>query len=681
MKAYCLLLCLSLLSFMRLSAQCPSNITIPPSGFGFAPGAHVTVYADTSDPAIAAEYSNIATGIYSWNTVNAVTYSIYPGLSGYSASTDPQNPTWAIKTDPNPTATNNGGAQTGPSNGLSGVIQDGLTRINQSAVNSGNVQNLMVHETTHPNWNWECQSTTAGACNAVASNTNGNTQSAPTACDISATRSNTYKGPSSSISQSDDGTPTTCSDNAPCPGASCDNGLWNTTSCQAVPSTQCYDDPPCTNAQCVGTNIWDTSSCGSVSTAQCDDASPCDGAVCVSDNTWDTSQCTDSDCPDVCDTDCSDYDYDSCYGSGDDGGGGSCECQDDYGNCTICEESFHKAPGGVPLMKRVEMYKPIATETVDPSLLGMPYSQTELGTKCVAPPDKTTQAVTQYVFEKNHVANASQLTLVSSGPANDDCYWRYRYQIGPAQREITLYLAPDHRYLTPVLFDSNSNPLVEEKAQREAVARSLSSSTAASRGKKDATVTIVEFSDFECPYCQHLTDTLERDILPSDPDVRVVFRNFPLSMHPWAQQAAEIAACAQMQSDVAFWKLHDYIFANQRGITPANINDRLMAVVDADTTVERDAFHSCVERGLTMGPISKDVALGKRFGVRSTPTFFVNGFRVEGFRDAAQLKELIDDARSGKQGPSFAGETGPSAKNVATAVPSTASGDRCGVTK
>lgn len=311
------------------------------------------------------------------------------------------------------------------------------------------------------------------------------------------------------------------------------------------------------------------------------------------------------------------------------------------------------------------------------ALLDSAHGQGKTPAKCEAPSPSVTSSVTEYVFEKNHVSTASQLILVSNGQANDDCYWQYKYQIAPAQSQIVLYLAPDHRYLAPTLFDRTADPLAEEKSQRETIVRSLTSSIAASRGRKDATVTLVEFSDFECPYCQRLTAMLEKEIIPNDPDLKVVFRNFPLPMHPWAEQAAEIATCAEMQSDTVFWKLHDYLFSNQRDITPTNVSEKLFAVADAEPGIKHDVFHACVDEALTMGPVSKDVEIGKRFGVRATPTIFLNGSKVEGVRDAAQLKELIESARAGKL-PATMPEVPQSGSRTAAANrPAPANSDAC----
>jgi protein-disulfide isomerase len=267
---------------------------------------------------------------------------------------------------------------------------------------------------------------------------------------------------------------------------------------------------------------------------------------------------------------------------------------------------------------------------------------------CPVLDSKTSESVTEYVTAKYHIISVSQLSLKDSGQANADCYWKFEYEILSSRQNITLYLTPDRKYLVPAIYDRSSDPLAEERQLREESIRVLAMGHAASEGSRTGSVTIVEFSDFECPYCQKLTTILEKEVLPDDPDIRVVFRNFPLPMHPWAQAAAQIAGCAELQNDKAFWKMHDYIFQNQHDLTTANINPRLMALADSQPELNRDAFRACVDEGLSMGPVSKDVELGKRFDVHATPTFFINGIKVEGIRDSVQLKRLIAQARSGQ---------------------------------
>ncbi len=284
------------------------------------------------------------------------------------------------------------------------------------------------------------------------------------------------------------------------------------------------------------------------------------------------------------------------------------------------------------------------------------HAQSGAVNRCQAPGVTVTAGVTEYVLKKYHLASAEQLVPVESVKANDDCYWKFRFQVASSHREIVLYLAPDRRYLTTTLYDRTSDPLLEEKQQRNEAIKALSVGRSPSRGPKDAPVTVTEFSDFECPYCQRLTNILEKEVLPSEPGMRIVFKNFPLAMHPWARQAAQLTACAGMQSDEAFWVLHDYVFSNQKEITPSNVEERIGSFADQQPSLDHKAFHDCVDQGLTVGPVMKDEELGRKEGVHATPTVFINGTRIEGIRDAAQLKELISAAKRGELQPTPAAQ-------------------------
>ena len=129
--------------------------------------------------------------------------------------------------------------------------------------------------------------------------------------------------------------------------------------------------------------------------------------------------------------------------------------------------------------------------------------------------------------------------------------------------------------------------------------------------------------------------------------MQIIFKNYPLPMHPWARSAAQLVACAGMQNDDAFWKLHDFAFSNQKELTAENVEERIGAFADQQSGIDHKAFHECVDRGLTVGPVLKDEELGRKEGVHATPTIFINGTRIEGIRDAAQLKQLIASARNG----------------------------------
>jgi protein-disulfide isomerase len=261
---------------------------------------------------------------------------------------------------------------------------------------------------------------------------------------------------------------------------------------------------------------------------------------------------------------------------------------------------------------------------------------------CSAPSDSKRTQVLDYVIARYKVASKADLVLIENKQANDACFWLFKYK--STQREITLYLSPDGSYLTPTLFDMRINPQVEEAANRERISRSLVSGSSPSIGPKDAAVTIVEFSDFQCPYCRRMADMLAKSNLKgSSTQTRIVFKFFPLPMHPWASDAAKIAECVSLQNPDEFWKVHDYIFGNQQQLNIGNLKDRLSDFIAANVKIDQTQFKTCIDNDLALGPVTKDVNLGKSLGVSGTPTLFINGEIYRGIKDAAQLRSIIEE--------------------------------------
>jgi len=215
---------------------------------------------------------------------------------------------------------------------------------------------------------------------------------------------------------------------------------------------------------------------------------------------------------------------------------------------------------------------------------------------------------------------------------------------------MELIASPDFRFLTSELLDSRLDPAEEALRQARAIAKKLTAGDAASLGPKDAPVTLVLFSDFQCPFCSQMAAGLMREIIPADGDkIRLIFRNFPLPMHTWARAAAEATACARKQSDDYFWPLHDYIFAHQRELTIDNMASRVSQQASTVDGFDLLRFKSCVDQKETASMVDQDLALGGEMKVNGTPTLFINGQRVAGYR-AEEIRTLIREKISGGGG-------------------------------
>jgi predicted DsbA family dithiol-disulfide isomerase len=158
-----------------------------------------------------------------------------------------------------------------------------------------------------------------------------------------------------------------------------------------------------------------------------------------------------------------------------------------------------------------------------------------------------------------------------------------------------------------------------------------------SQGPESAAVTIVEFSDFQCPFCGGLFPTLKA-IEKTYPDkVRLVYRQFPLtSIHPFAQKAAEASLCANDQK--RFWEFHDSMFSDQMHLTVDDLKKRAV-----DLKLNTADFNTCLDSGAKVNAVKKDIEEGSKAGANSTPTMFINGRLLSGNQPYTDIREIIED--------------------------------------
>jgi len=156
-----------------------------------------------------------------------------------------------------------------------------------------------------------------------------------------------------------------------------------------------------------------------------------------------------------------------------------------------------------------------------------------------------------------------------------------------------------------------------------------------SLGKPDAPVTIIEFSDYQCPFCERFFSTtlpaLKADYIATG-KVRYVFRDFPLdSIHPQARKAAEAAHCAGEQGK--YWEMHDRLFKNQRALMVDNLKG-----FARDLGLKVEDFNSCLDQGKYANAVSEHLAAGSAVGVTGTPTFFIGKTAADGTIEATSLR-------------------------------------------
>ena len=206
-------------------------------------------------------------------------------------------------------------------------------------------------------------------------------------------------------------------------------------------------------------------------------------------------------------------------------------------------------------------------------------------------------------------------------------------KLGENEQTGKVYVTKDGKYMfRGEVSDLSKDPMVETRTQ-------LETKDSPSLGPANAPVTLVEFSDFECPVCRALHDAL-RGMLPNYPQLRVVFKDFPLEqIHPWARTAALAGRCAYQQNPPAFWKMYDFIYDGQDLISPENAWGK-MTDFASQSGLNADVFKSCMASPEAGAAVDASRANGILLEVGSTPTMFVNGRRIVG-ADPHTLEQYI----------------------------------------
>jgi protein-disulfide isomerase len=208
---------------------------------------------------------------------------------------------------------------------------------------------------------------------------------------------------------------------------------------------------------------------------------------------------------------------------------------------------------------------------------------------------------------------------------------------GEASQEETFYVSKDgQKIIRGTVFDLAQNPFKTDLDK-------IKTDYQPSIGTPGAPVVLVEFSDFECPYCQQQAKMLREELVKAYPkEVRLYYLDFPLeSLHPWAKSAAMIGRCVFHQNAAAFWDYHDWIFENQEQVTPENLKDKSFEFAKSKG-IDASQLSKCVETGATEAEVNKTRAEGKALDINSTPTMFVNGRRMVGSLQWPEVKRVID---------------------------------------
>jgi protein-disulfide isomerase len=250
-----------------------------------------------------------------------------------------------------------------------------------------------------------------------------------------------------------------------------------------------------------------------------------------------------------------------------------------------------------------------------------------------------TEAKAKGVSKDQLIADATKAAPVTDADV-DKFYDENKAQIPPTvtkeQVRTTFYASLETKYKADYLMEPVRVPV------------DAASYTAPTEGPATAPVQIVEFSDFQCPYCSRLLPTLQQVKQKYGDKIHLTFRQYPLPIHNNAPKAAEAALCANDQGK--FWQMHDAMFADQGGLAA----DGLKAKAGKIEGLKADVFNSCLDSGKHAEEVKKDIAAGSAAGVNGTPAMFVNGRFISGAVPLDDITKVIDDElkRSGDKSAS-----------------------------
>jgi predicted DsbA family dithiol-disulfide isomerase len=174
----------------------------------------------------------------------------------------------------------------------------------------------------------------------------------------------------------------------------------------------------------------------------------------------------------------------------------------------------------------------------------------------------------------------------------------------------------------------------------------------ATAGPASAPVTIVEFGDFQCPYCARAFTEIETVVNTTYKDrVRLIWKNFPLNIHPWAEQAAVAAECAREQNPAAFWTFARNFYRDQNEITPQNLREHIDAYTKGQS-LDSSAMNACILGKGAEDRVQQDIKDAQAAHLSSTPTFLVNGVPVIGLPSSEVfdfvIKSQLQNVRAAK---------------------------------
>ncbi len=253
----------------------------------------------------------------------------------------------------------------------------------------------------------------------------------------------------------------------------------------------------------------------------------------------------------------------------------------------------------------------------------------------------TREEIIRYVRERFNIPDSVQLSV---GEFRNSAYADF-YETtltlddGKQRRTQEFFVSKNGRYLIEGnIFTLGADP-------RQEVLRSISLGDEPCQGPANAPVTIVEYSDLQCPVCAHFHDFLEKEVIPKYGNkVRVVFKEFPLAaIHDWAQTGALASECAYQIDPAKFVPFRSLVFQNQPSINVENSRDMLLHL-GVEVGINDMKLAACIDSKASLLRVESSLHEGENLGIARTPTSFVNGQAVVGAPEPAKFFKVVDEA-------------------------------------
>jgi protein-disulfide isomerase len=253
----------------------------------------------------------------------------------------------------------------------------------------------------------------------------------------------------------------------------------------------------------------------------------------------------------------------------------------------------------------------------------------------------TREKIIKYIRQRFNIPDSVKVTV---GDFRESAYADFdavtlTLDDGKDKRAQPFFVSKDGRYLVEGnIYTLGGDPHKE-------IVRLISLADEPTQGPPTAPVTLVEYSDLQCPVCARLHEMLETDILPKYGDkLRVVFKEFPLvAIHDWSPTAAIAAQCTYQIDPSKFVPFRSLVFQNQSTLDADHIRDKLLHLA-AEAGIDNMKLASCIDSRASQPRIDADTQEGQALGIASTPTSFVNGHVVVGAPTLADISKLIDEA-------------------------------------